>query len=81
MVVDPKSFLSDLFQAAIERAQPEKCIPQYLPETPKGRLIVVGAGKAPQPWRGPWRRTGGRTQRPCDYPLRLQGCLQNHRDC
>ncbi len=46
MVVDPKSFLSDLFQAAIERAQPEKCIPQYLPEAPKGRLIVVGAGKA-----------------------------------
>ncbi|KZL19289.1 putative hydroxypyruvate reductase [Pseudovibrio axinellae] len=46
MVVDPKQFLSDLFDAAVASAQPDKCIPQYLPDAPKGRLIVIGAGKA-----------------------------------
>ncbi|MFS8184063.1 glycerate kinase [Pseudovibrio denitrificans] len=46
MVADPKRFLSDLFYAAIESAQPEKCIPNFLPAHPKGRLIVIGAGKA-----------------------------------
>ncbi|QUS56234.1 glycerate kinase [Pseudovibrio brasiliensis] len=46
MVADPKRFLSDLFHAAIESAQPEKCIPNFLPAHPKGRLIVIGAGKA-----------------------------------
>ncbi|KZK88828.1 putative hydroxypyruvate reductase [Pseudovibrio sp. Ad46] len=46
MAVDPKRFLSGLFHAAIESAQPEKCIPKFLPDTPKGRLIVIGAGKA-----------------------------------
>ncbi|WP_108819955.1 glycerate kinase type-2 family protein [Pseudovibrio sp. Alg231-02] len=46
MAVDPKRFLRDLFHAAIESAQPEKCIPKFLPDAPKGRLIVIGAGKA-----------------------------------
>jgi len=46
MVADPKRFLSDLFHAAIESAQPDKCIPSFLPASPKGRLIVIGAGKA-----------------------------------
>jgi glycerate 2-kinase len=35
-----------MFDAAIASAQPALCIPAHLPEPPRGRLIVVGAGKA-----------------------------------
>jgi glycerate 2-kinase (EC 2.7.1.-) len=35
-----------MFAAAVEAAQPVHCIPKFLPEQPKGRLIVIGAGKA-----------------------------------
>lgn len=58
---DPRQFLESLFQAAIEAAQPTHCIPKFLPTPPKGRLIVIGAGKASaamarvfeQHWPGP----------------------------
>lgn len=35
-----------MFAAAVASAQPELCIPKHLPAAPKGRLIVIGAGKA-----------------------------------
>ncbi len=35
-----------MFQAAIASAQPAVCVPPHLPAPPRGRLIVVGAGKA-----------------------------------
>jgi glycerate 2-kinase len=35
-----------MFDAAIASAQPAVCIPRHLPVAPKGRLVVVGAGKA-----------------------------------
>jgi glycerate 2-kinase len=35
-----------MFDAAIAAAQPARCLPPHLPEPPKGRTIVVGAGKA-----------------------------------
>ena len=35
-----------MFDAAIAAALPEKSLPAYLPEPPKGRTIVVGCGKA-----------------------------------
>jgi hydroxypyruvate reductase len=35
-----------MFDAAIASAQPAVCIPPYLPDPPRGKLIVVGAGKA-----------------------------------
>jgi hydroxypyruvate reductase len=35
-----------MFDAAIACAQPAVCIPPHLPRPPRGRLIVVGAGKA-----------------------------------
>ena len=40
------SFLKALFDAAVAAAQPELCLPSYLPEPPKGKTVVVGAGKA-----------------------------------
>jgi len=35
-----------MFHAAIASAQPAVCVPPHLPQPPKGRLIVAGAGKA-----------------------------------
>src|SRR5271168_5088752 len=42
----PRSLLRQMFDAAIASAQPALCIPPHLPDPPRGRLIVVGAGKA-----------------------------------
>src|ERR1700675_2290508 len=38
--------LRQMFAAAIASAQPALCIPPHLPAVPRGRLIVIGAGKA-----------------------------------
>ena len=35
-----------MFDAAIAEAQPSRCLPPHLPPPPRGRTIVVGAGKA-----------------------------------
>ena len=35
-----------MFDAAIASAQPAVCVARHLPPAPKGRLIVIGAGKA-----------------------------------
>ena len=42
----PRDLLRCMFNAAIEAAQPAHCLPRFLPEAPRGRLVVVGAGKA-----------------------------------
>jgi glycerate 2-kinase len=39
-------FLRQLFDAAVASADPFKVLASHLPEKPKGRCIVVGAGKA-----------------------------------
>jgi hydroxypyruvate reductase len=44
--VEPKSFLRALFDAAIAAADPMKTIEALLPPPPKGRTLVIGAGKA-----------------------------------
>lgn len=44
--IDPRALLQRMFAACIEAAQPERCIPPHLPTAPKGRLVVIGAGKA-----------------------------------
>ena len=38
--------LRQAFDAAVASAQPQVCVPPFIPVKPKGRLIVVGAGKA-----------------------------------
>jgi glycerate 2-kinase len=35
-----------MFDAAIASAQPAVCVPRHLPPAPRGRMLVVGAGKA-----------------------------------
>jgi hydroxypyruvate reductase len=58
--MDPRKLLRRMFDAAIEAAQPEHCIPPFLPPA-TGRLVVIGAGKASaamaaaveRHWQGP----------------------------
>ncbi len=45
MGFDPKAFLTSIFEAAVAAADPERTIRNHLPAMPKGRTIVVGAGK------------------------------------
>ncbi|MCF6121464.1 glycerate kinase [Mesorhizobium muleiense] len=43
--IDPKTFLAAIFNAAVAAADPQRTIGDHLPATPKGRTIVIGAGK------------------------------------
>ncbi|PDQ20362.1 glycerate kinase [Mesorhizobium sanjuanii] len=43
--IDPKLFLTAIFNAAVAAADPERTIRDHLPAKPKGRTIVIGAGK------------------------------------
>ena len=45
-LTDPKTFLTDLFRAAIDAADPMIKLPRHLPPQPEGHMIVIGAGKA-----------------------------------
>lgn len=44
--MNPRQLLLDSFKAAIAAADPLKILPPHLPKPPKGRTLVVGAGKA-----------------------------------
>ncbi len=44
--LDPPALLRRMFDAAIEAAQPAHNLPPHLPAPPRGRLVVIGAGKA-----------------------------------
>ncbi len=46
MQPDDRFILHSLFQAALDAASPAGKFAGRLPEAPKGRTIVVGAGKA-----------------------------------
>ena len=46
MAIDPRSLLRSMFDAAVGAALPSKCLASHLPPRPRGRTIVVGAGKA-----------------------------------
>ncbi|MCU0902392.1 MAG: glycerate kinase [Tabrizicola sp.] len=46
MIPDPAAFLRQLFDRAVEVADPMRSLAAFLPERPKGRLLVIGAGKA-----------------------------------
>lgn len=45
MTTEPKPFFESLFRAAVAAADPRQIIPAFLPDRPKGRTIVIGAGK------------------------------------
>jgi len=44
--MSPRELLLGSFQAALAAADPLQIVPRYLPKPPKGRTLVVGAGKA-----------------------------------
>jgi glycerate 2-kinase len=46
LIANPREFLLSLYQAAVQRALPLHNTAAYLPKPPKGRTIVLGAGKA-----------------------------------
>jgi hydroxypyruvate reductase len=56
-----RDLLVAMFEAAVAAADPALCLPPHLPPAPRGRTIVVGAGKAAASmaraveahWRGP----------------------------
>ncbi|MBO6718846.1 MAG: glycerate kinase [Rhizobiaceae bacterium] len=60
-ISDPKAFFASLFDAAVAVADPERVIRDFLPAKPRGRTIVIGAGKGSaqmarafeQAWDGP----------------------------
>ncbi|WP_421782509.1 glycerate kinase type-2 family protein [Kiloniella litopenaei] len=59
--ISPEKFLRDLFQAGLDAANPRLAVPDYLPQAPKGKTVVIGAGKAAaamakaveENWEGP----------------------------
>ncbi|QXE90463.1 glycerate kinase [Geomonas subterranea] len=44
--MEPRKLLQQMFEAAVQSARPEQCLSRHLPVPPKGRVIVIGAGKA-----------------------------------
>jgi glycerate 2-kinase len=44
--LDPAGFLAALFAAMVAAADPARLLPGRLPDPPRGRTVVVGAGKA-----------------------------------
>ena len=44
--MNPRSYLLESFLVAVKAADPAHIVPQHLPNPPKGRTLVVGAGKA-----------------------------------
>ncbi len=43
---DPRTFLLNLFNTAVAEVAPENCLLPFVPVCPKGRAIIVGAGKS-----------------------------------
>lgn len=44
-MTDPRALFTSIFNAAVSAADPERTIRDHLPERPKGRAVVIGAGK------------------------------------
>lgn len=61
MMLQDRMFLTELFDAAVAAAEPEQILAAHLPAPPKGRTVVVGAGKGvaqlaaafERVWKGP----------------------------
>ena len=51
--MNPRDYLLESFLVAVKAADPAHIIPQHLPSPPKGRTLVVGAGKAAVPEEAP----------------------------
>lgn len=56
---DPRTFLVSLFEAAVRAADPYEAIKANLPARPKGRTVVIGAGKAASQMAAAFERAWG----------------------
>lgn len=86
MSVEPRSFLVSLFEAAVRAADPLEAIRRHLPEPPKGRTIVIGAGKAAsqmaaafeQLWDGPYTGVVVARHGPVEKPRHIRVLQSAH---
>lgn len=46
VITDPKGFLAKIFDVAVAASVPALVLPEFMPEPPKGKTILLGAGKA-----------------------------------
>jgi glycerate 2-kinase len=44
--MSPGDLLEAMFKAGVDAALPSLCVPAHLPPRPKGRTVIIGAGKA-----------------------------------
>lgn len=44
--IAPRALLAAMFEAAVRAADPARLVPAWLPKPPRGRTVVIGAGKA-----------------------------------
>ena len=44
--MQPVELLKAMFKAGVDAALPSLCVPPHLPPRPKGRTVIIGAGKA-----------------------------------
>ena len=65
-MTDPTAFLRALFDAALAAADPDHVVAPYVPAPPKGRFIVLGAGKAAA-------KMARAVERACPHPI--EGCV------
>ena len=68
-ITDPKKFLTSLFDAAVAAADPELVIRANLPAKPKGRTIVIGAGKGSAQMAAAFERAWAERHEGEDAPL------------
>ncbi len=57
-----EKFLQNLFDKTWQAASPQNCVPAFLPPPPKGKTVVIGAGKASaamaQVFENAWTKDG-----------------------
>ncbi|PJE26595.1 Putative hydroxypyruvate reductase [Pseudooceanicola marinus] len=65
MTPDDRAFLASLFRAAVAAADPARALEGQLPEAPRGRTVVIGAGKGAaqlaQAFEEAWEKAGNPT--------------------
>ncbi len=44
--IDPRQLLLAMYASALDAVSADKCLPAFLPAPPRGRTLVIGAGKA-----------------------------------
>lgn len=84
--IDPRSFLTSLFETAVRAADTLEAIRTHLPARPKGRTVVIGAGKAASQmaasfeklWDGPYEGTVVARHGPIEKTSRIKVLQSAH---